>query len=50
MTGRRRALVVANDTYDHAALGQLRSAAADAVALSEVLGDPEVGGFEVDVV
>ncbi|WP_323095485.1 caspase, EACC1-associated type [Intrasporangium sp. YIM S08009] len=50
MTGRRRALVVATDTYDHAALGQLRSAAADAVALSEVLGDPEVGGFEVDVV
>jgi hypothetical protein len=50
VTGRRRALVVATDTYDHAALGQLRSAAADAVALSEVLGDPEVGGFEVDVV
>ncbi|GAA6525898.1 caspase family protein [Intrasporangium sp. DVR] len=50
MTGERRALIVANDTYDHASLGQLRAPAADADALAEVLGDPEVGGFSVTVV
>ncbi len=50
MTGRRRALIIANDTYDHASLGQLRAPAADAEALAEVLGDPEIGGFTVSVV
>lgn len=50
MTGTRRALIVANDTYDHASLGQLRAPAADAEALADVLGDPEVGGFTVTVV
>jgi hypothetical protein len=50
VTGRRLALVVATDRYDDASLSRLRSAAADADALSEVLSDPAVGGFEVDVV
>ena len=50
MSGTRRALIVANDTYDHASLGQLRAPAADAEALADVLGDPEVGGFTVTVV
>lgn len=48
--GARRALIVANDTYDHASLSQLRAPEADARALAEVLGDPEIGGFEVSIV
>jgi Caspase domain len=47
----RTALIVANDHYDDAGLGRLTSPAADAQALSRVLGDPEVGGFgQIDVV
>ncbi|CUR55372.1 hypothetical protein NOCA2270007 [metagenome] len=43
----RRALIVASDTYDDPGLRQLRAPAADARALSRVLSDPAVGGFEV---
>ena len=50
MSGTRRALIVANDTYDHASFGQLRAPAADAAALADVLGDPEIGDFTVAVV
>lgn len=50
MAGRRVALIVANDRYDHAGLRQLRSPAADAEALARVLGDTEIGGFEVEAV
>ena len=50
MSGTRRALIVANDTYDHASFAQLRAPAADAEALADVLGDPEIGGFTVAVV
>ncbi|MFI5888921.1 caspase family protein [Actinoplanes sp. NPDC051513] len=46
---RRLALVVAVDRYDHAALHRLASPAADADALAEVLGDAELGGFEVEI-
>ena len=46
----RRALIIANDTYDHASLGQLRAPEADARALASVLGDPEIGGFDVSIV
>lgn len=49
-TGSRRALIIANDTYDHPSLGQLRAPQADSRALADVLGDPEVGGFDVSVV
>ncbi|MCA2212065.1 caspase, EACC1-associated type [Jidongwangia harbinensis] len=49
MAGRRQALIVANDEYEHPDLRRLRSAAADAEALAGVLGDPEIGGFAVDV-
>ena len=49
MTGQRRALIVAIDEYDHAELGQLPSAAADAEALARVLGDPGIGRFDVRV-
>ena len=49
MAGRRRALIVANDEYEHPGLRRLRSAAADAVALAGVLGDPRIGDFAVDV-
>ena len=50
MAGRRRALIVANDVYEHEGLGRLRAPAADAQALAGVLGDPGIGGFDVQVV
>ena len=50
MTGQRKALIVANDTYEHEALGDLQAPAADAEALGRVLGDPQIGGFAVQVV
>jgi hypothetical protein len=48
--GTRRALIIANDTYEHASLTQLRAPEADARALAEVLGDSDIGGFDVSVV
>lgn len=48
--GARRALIIANDTYEHASLTQLRAPEADARALADVLGDPDIGGFDVSVV
>jgi len=50
VTGRRTALIVANDRYDNEGLSRLRSPMADAEALAGVLGDPGVGGFEVAIV
>ncbi len=48
--GTRRALVVANDKYRDPGLQSLRSPATDAAALAEVLGDPDVGQFDLSVV
>ncbi len=50
MDGRRRALIVANDEYDHEGLRHLRSPAADAEALGRVLGDGQIGAFDVETV
>ncbi len=50
MAGRRQALVVAVDEYEHPGLRRLPSAGADARALADVLGDPAIGGFDVAVV
>lgn len=50
MNGQRRALIVASDEYDHDGLRQLLSPAADAEALARVLGDPQIGDFDVRVV
>jgi Caspase domain len=50
MDGERRALIVAIDEYDHEGLRHLLAPAADARALAEVLGDPQIGGFDVHVV
>lgn len=50
MDGRRRALIVANDEYDHEGLKHLRSPAADAEALARVLGDEQIGAFDVQTV
>ncbi|MFB6723861.1 caspase domain-containing protein [Kribbella sp. NPDC056345] len=50
MDGRRRALIVANDDYDHEGLRHLRSPAADAEALGRVLGDGQIGAFDVQTV
>lgn len=45
--GARRALIVANSVYDHAAMRRLRSPSADADALAGVLGDRRISDFEV---
>src|SRR5215467_8488468 len=50
MAGQRKALIIANDTYEQEALGDLQAPAADAEALGRVLGDPQIGGFAVQVV
>jgi hypothetical protein len=50
MDGRRTALIVASDEFEHAGLSRLQAPSADAEALAGVLGDPDIGGFEVRVV
>ncbi|MFG2106478.1 caspase, EACC1-associated type [Micromonospora chersina] len=50
MTGRRRALIIANDEYEDSTLRCLRSPAQDAQALQRVLGDPQIGNFDVEIV
>ncbi|GID26130.1 caspase, EACC1-associated type [Paractinoplanes brasiliensis] len=50
MTAARKALIVANDTYDHEGLGHLLAPQADADALAGVLGDAAIGDFQVHVV
>ncbi len=47
--GLRDALVVANAQYDDPELAQLRSPGHDAGALARVLGDPGIGGFNVEL-
>jgi Caspase domain len=49
MSGRRRALVVAIDRYVHPMLRKLAAPTADAAALATVLGEADLGGFEVEV-
>ncbi len=49
MNGRRKALIVACDDYEHEGLRHLLSPAADAKALAGVLGDREIGDFDVRV-
>jgi len=49
MSDRRLALVVAVDRYDHPALHQLAAPTADADALAGMLGDPDLGDFDVEV-
>ena len=50
MDGLRKALIVANDEYEHEGLKHLLAPAADAQALARVLGDARIGDFEVHVV
>ncbi len=45
----RHALIVATANYDDSRLAQLRSPAADAEGLAEVLSDPDRGDFDVQV-
>jgi hypothetical protein len=49
MAGKRLALIVATDQYRDPGLRQLRAPGTDAEALAKVLGDPELGEFEVEV-
>jgi serine/threonine protein phosphatase PrpC len=50
VSGQRKALIIANDTYTQEALRNLRAPAADAEALRRVLADPQIGDFAVQVV
>jgi hypothetical protein len=50
VSGERKALIVANDEYEHEGLRRLLAPAADAAALSRVLSDPQIGDFAVQVV
>jgi hypothetical protein len=50
MEGGRSALIVANDRYQDPRLRRLRAPTRDAEALARVLGDPEIGDFQVKVV
>jgi Caspase domain len=50
VTGQRKALIVASDEYEQEGLRHLLAPAADAEALGRVLGDPQIGGFAVQVV
>ncbi|MEV3858756.1 caspase family protein [Streptomyces sp. NPDC050095] len=47
--GGRYALIVATDRYDDSGLSLLRAPTQDAGELAEVLADPAIGGFEVEV-
>ena len=47
--GRRSAFIVANDEYRDSRLRRLRAPAADAQELARVLGNAEIGNFDVDV-
>ena len=49
MGGQRKALIVANDVYEHDGLKHLLAPAADAEALARVLGDAQIGDFDVQV-
>lgn len=48
-TGRRLALLVATSHYSDPDLRELRAPGRDAAELSEVLRDPRIGGFEVQM-
>ena len=48
-TGRRLALLVATSVYSDPELRELRAPGRDAAEFAEVLGDPRVGGFDVQV-
>ena len=45
----RLALIIANSNFDDPKLSQLRTPLRDAEALAEVLGDPEIGNFDVSL-
>jgi hypothetical protein len=49
VNGSRKALLVANDVYEHEGLRRLQAPAADAEALARVLGDASIGDFTVQV-
>jgi len=50
VNGQRRALIVATGRYKNAGLPALTAPASDAAALNEVLSDPQIGNFTVELV
>jgi len=49
VSAQRKALIVANDEYENEGLKHLLTPAADAEALGNVLRDPDIGNFDVQV-
>lgn len=49
MPGKRLALLVANAEYQHAELRKLNSPHDDVLALEALLGRPDIGGYEIQV-
>ncbi|QDL07168.1 hypothetical protein DP114_03905 [Brasilonema sennae CENA114] len=49
MTGKRRALIIANNEFEDTHWQALYAPPQDAKALAEVLADPAIGNFEVEV-
>jgi ABC-type phosphate transport system substrate-binding protein len=49
VNSQRKALLVANDEYEHEELRNLHAPRADAEALGRVLGDPQIGEFTVQI-
>lgn len=50
MGSQRKALIIATDKYENSGLPNLLAPAADAESLGRVLGDPQIGNFNVQVV
>jgi hypothetical protein len=44
----KRALIIANSEYQDSSLERLRAPPIDAEELASVLGDPDIGGFEIN--
>ncbi|KAA2251168.1 hypothetical protein F0L68_37710 [Solihabitans fulvus] len=49
MSGKRTALLIVTDTYQDETFSRLRAPQADAAALADVLRDPEIGDYTVEV-
>ena len=47
--GQRKAMVVASYDYEDPKLRSLRAPSGDARELAEVMGDPTIGGFDVEI-
>jgi hypothetical protein len=49
MNGKREALIIANDQFEDTGLRQLEAPPQDAESLARVLSNPDIGGFNVEI-